>query len=94
MWTLHFLVQQIGPDRDRFAGLWTPVPLAAGADIHMAFRRSYRTGRNAGLAVEDFGVAADAVHAMTRRDALEGNPDLFDAAVRLLRPPGETSPSA
>jgi hypothetical protein len=84
--TLQSLVDEIGTDRQRFEDIWPPVALPQGADIHVAFRRSLRTGRYAGLEVEDFGVSPDAgLHRLTRRDALEGNPDLFAAAVAILK---------
>lgn len=85
---LRDLAVQVGADRDRFDDLWVPVPLAAGADIHAAFRRSVRVGHHAGMEVEDFGIVPDhQPYHMTRRDTLESNPDLFEAAVGLLRPP-------
>ena len=83
--TLNDLAAEVGPDLDRFADLWAPVPLPGAADIHVAFRRSVRTGSHAGLEVEDLGVVPDApIHLMTKRDAMDGNPDLFEAAARLL----------
>jgi C-terminal processing protease CtpA/Prc len=83
--SLQQLVDEVSPNRARFAGLWQPVPLPAGADFHFAFRRSIRTGRYSGLEVEDFGVTPDVpIYHMSRRDALEGNPDLFEQAAKLL----------
>ncbi len=58
--------------------------LPHGADLRVAIRRTVRVGPNAGDIVEDIGVVPDALHRMTRRDVLEGNLDLIDAAAELL----------
>jgi hypothetical protein len=83
--TLQSLVSEVAPHRDALAELWEPKRLPAGADFRVAFRRSIRTGRYEGLEVEYFGVAPDPpIYRMSRQDALEGNPGLFEAAVRIL----------
>ena len=89
--TLQTLANEIAECRDGFTGMWVPIPLPRGAELHFAFRRSMRTARHAGLEVEDFGVVPDEVYLPSRRDALEGNPDLFDKAVSLLRRPPVTA---
>jgi C-terminal processing protease CtpA/Prc len=54
------------------------------ADMRVAIRRTLRVGRLAGTPVEDLGVRSDVRHDMTRRDVLENNVDLLDAAGALL----------
>jgi len=60
-------------------------PLPNQASMRLAMRRSLRVGRNAGTPVEDLGVLPDQVHRMTRRDLLEANVDLIEAASVLLQ---------
>ena len=43
----------------------------------VAMRRSIRVGLRAGSPLEEFGVAPDELHFMTRRDILEDNGDLM-----------------
>jgi C-terminal processing protease CtpA/Prc len=65
----------------------TETPYAAlprQADMRVAIRRTLRVGKLAGTPVEDLGVRSDVRHAMTRRDVLENNVDLLDAAGALL----------
>jgi hypothetical protein len=50
----------------------------------VAFRRSQRVRERAGSEVEDFGVASDKIHHMTRKDLLQHNIDLIDYAAKLL----------
>ncbi len=50
----------------------------------VAFRRSQRVRAQAGNEVEDFGVASDEVHRMTRKDLLHHNIDLIYHAAKLL----------
>jgi hypothetical protein len=50
----------------------------------VAIRRTLRVGKLAGTPVEDLGVRSDVRHEMTRRDVLENNVDLLDAAGALL----------
>ncbi|TQN42680.1 peptidase S41-like protein [Blastococcus colisei] len=59
-------------------------PLPKQADMRVSIRRTLRVGALAGTPVEDLGVRADARHEMTRRDVLEGNVDLMEAAGALL----------
>ncbi|GAA0953707.1 hypothetical protein GCM10009554_58450 [Kribbella koreensis] len=60
------------------------VALPNGANLRVAIRRTLRVGDLAGTPVEDLGVRPDSTHQMTRRDLLEGNVDLLDAAGALL----------
>jgi hypothetical protein len=47
-------------------------------------RRSLRVGELTGTPVEDLGIVPEHRHELTRRDVLEGNLDLLDAAGALL----------
>jgi hypothetical protein len=60
------------------------VALPNGANLRVAIRRTLRVGNLSGTPVEDLGVRPDATHQMTRRDLLEGNLDLLEAAGALL----------
>ncbi|MFE2104886.1 S41 family peptidase [Kitasatospora sp. NPDC059463] len=69
-------------------GVWLPellVPLPRGAGFRVALRRATRAGGNTGVPLEDFGVAADPLHRLTRRDVLGHNQDLLAAAALLLK---------
>ena len=59
-------------------------PLPRQADMRVSIRRTLRVGPLAGTPVEDLGVRCDVRHEMTRRDVLESNVDLLDAAGALL----------
>lgn len=59
-------------------------PLPNGAEMRVAIRASRRVGERAGLPLEDLGVEPDAIHRLTRRDLLEDNIDLINAAGRIL----------
>ena len=59
--------------------------LPKGAEMIVAMRRSIRVGARAGAPLEEFGVAPDKVHSMTRRDILEDNCDLLASAARIIR---------
>jgi hypothetical protein len=59
-------------------------PLPNGAEMRVAIRASTRVGERAGLPLEDLGVEPDAIHRLTRRDLLEDNIDLINAAGRIL----------
>jgi hypothetical protein len=59
--------------------------LPKGAEMIVAMRRSIRVGPRAGSPLEEFGVAPDVLHLMTRRDLLEDNADLLRRAARLIR---------
>jgi C-terminal processing protease CtpA/Prc len=78
--------------------LWLEDTLPAppmGAGFRVALRRVTRAGANIGVALEDLGVAADAVHPPTRRDVTEHNQDLIAAAAALLESHrGDVSPEA
>ena len=81
VWTHGLLkaLRELPPD----AG--TPyAPLPKQADMRVAIRRTVRVGALSGTPVEDLGVRSDLRHEMTRRDVLEGNLDLLDAAGALL----------
>ena len=58
--------------------------LPQGAELRVAFRRSLRVGLNAGLELEERGVVPDVLHDLTRRDLLDGDPDLIAHAACLL----------
>lgn len=55
-----------------------------GIGFSISVRRITRSGRSAGLAIEDVGVAGDERYDMTERDLLAGNVDLIDFCARLL----------
>jgi hypothetical protein len=59
--------------------------LPKGAEMIVAMRRSIRVGPHAGSPLEEFGVAPDAPHLMTRRDILEDNRDLLARAAQIIR---------
>ncbi len=61
-----------------------PVDLPKSASFSFAVRRVTRVGRNAGVPIEDLGVQPDAKHLISRRDVLERNVDLINAAAKLL----------
>lgn len=58
--------------------------LPNGANLRVSIRRTLRVGELSGTPVEDLGVRPDSTHQLTRRDLLEGNVDLLDAAGALL----------
>lgn len=81
VWT-HGLLKAL---RDLPADPETPyAALPRQADMRVAIRRTLRVGKLAGTPVEDLGVRSDVRHTMTRRDVLENNVDLLDAAGALL----------
>jgi C-terminal processing protease CtpA/Prc len=81
VWT-HGLLKAL---RDLPPDAATPyAALPRQADMRVAIRRTLRVGKLAGTPVEDLGVRSDVRHAMTRRDVLENNVDLLDAAGALL----------
>jgi hypothetical protein len=59
--------------------------LPHGASMSVAIRRTLRVGPQAGNLLEDLGVEPDQIHHMTRADVLQGNRDLLDHAVRILK---------
>jgi len=58
--------------------------LPKGTQMRVSLRRCLRVGSRSGQPVEDLGVVPDALHALTRRDLLEENADLMEAAGDLL----------
>jgi len=81
VWTHGLLkaLRDLPPDAD------TPyAALPRQADMRVAIRRTLRVGPLAGTPVEDLGVRSDVRHELTRRDVLENNVDLLDAAGALL----------
>jgi Peptidase family S41 len=58
--------------------------LPNGAAMRVSIRRTLRVGELAGTPVEDLGIVPDRRHELTRRDVLEDNVDLLDAAGALL----------
>jgi hypothetical protein len=75
VWTQELLRQLLG------------APLTAlprRTSFRVAIRRTTRVGARAGDPVEDIGVVPDVIHRLTRRDLLEGNPDLIARAAAVL----------
>jgi cytosine/adenosine deaminase-related metal-dependent hydrolase len=78
VWT-HFLFRELLPARDN------PLKeLPRGASFRVAVRRTTRVGSRASELLEDLGVMADTVHAITEADLLEDNRDLIEAAVAAM----------
>ncbi len=68
-------------------GEWTDgklKQLPKGAQMRVSLRRCLRVGARMGQPVEDLGVVHDVVPELTKRDLIEGNVDLMDAAGELL----------
>ncbi|MDQ1538285.1 MAG: hypothetical protein QOE58_2678 [Actinomycetota bacterium] len=59
-------------------------PLPDGIHFTMAIRRAIRSGRSDGIPIEDLGIRG-IPYDLTRRDLLEGNPDLLSFCARTLR---------
>jgi len=59
-------------------------PIPPGISFSIAVRRMIRTGRSAGLAIEDVGIAGDEQYEMTNDDLLHGNADLAEFCTRML----------
>jgi peptidase S41-like protein len=79
-WSLDSLLQVLKKDpKSPFK------KLPKGAEMIVAMRRSIRVGRRAGSPLEEFGVAPDVPHLMTKRDLLEDNRDLLARAAHLIR---------
>ena len=76
VWTINVLLQNAanGPVH----------ALPRGGDMRVAIRRTLRVGPQAGSEIEDLGVEPDQTHQTTRRDLLQNDGDLLEAAVRLL----------
>lgn len=60
-------------------------PLPGGAKLRVAARRCTRTGGSEGLPIEELGIRADQLHAITEADLLRDNVDLKAAAIALIR---------
>jgi Peptidase family S41 len=58
-------------------------PLPEGIHFTMAIRRAIRSGLSDGVPIEDLGIRGTP-YALTRRDLLEGNPDLHSFCARTL----------
>jgi cytosine/adenosine deaminase-related metal-dependent hydrolase len=80
----HALLRSLMSSSDPSAYPSPYQPLPKGADMRVAIRRTTRVGINSGAVVEDLGIKPDAQHRMTRRDLLESNTDLIEAAGALL----------
>ena len=65
-----------------------PPGLLGGTSLRVAVRRAVRSGSADGLPIEDIGVtiSPENVHALTRRDLLDGNHDLLQFAAGTLTP--------
>ena len=78
VWT-HDLLRQLLPPRN------SPLKaLPRGAAFRVAVRRTTRVGARAGELLEDQGVLATTVHAVTDADLLEDNVDLLEASVAAM----------
>ncbi len=77
----HRLLRYLTAQSASASGL---APLAAGADLRVAVRRTLRVGANAGEIVEDFGIEPDHRYTMTRADLLYKNRDLIQMATEIL----------
>ena len=60
-------------------------PIPPGISFTVSVRRMTRSGRSAGLAIEDIGVNGDDRYDMTETDLTEGNTDLAEFCTRLLK---------
>lgn len=60
-------------------------PLPEGIDLSFAFRRATRVGAEAGIPIEDVGIAGTFAYEMTRNDLLNGNPDLIATCIKVLK---------
>lgn len=59
-------------------------PVPPGIGFAVAVRRMVRSGRGAGLVVEDVGVVGDEQYEMTERDLVDANHDLLEFCTGLL----------
>ena len=83
VWTHGLLSRLMVPDNTD-PGPSPYVPLPRGSDMRVAARRTTRVGNRQGDILEDLGVKPDIPYRMTRRDVLQGNRDLIDAAIAEL----------
>ena len=81
VWTHALLSKLMLPDNLADPGPSPYEPLPRGAEMRVAVRRTTRVGVNQGDILEDLGVVPDVPYRMTRRDVLDGNQDLMDAAI-------------
>lgn len=72
VWTWDFLAQTAASVGGG------PLPLPGGYNFNISVRRCLRTGVNAGIPVEDFGIPADFVRELTLADVLGDNADLIN----------------
>jgi hypothetical protein len=82
VWTHSLLKQLLEMPRTNPETPYKTLP--NGAAMRVSIRRSLRVGELAGTPVEDLGIVPDRRHELTRRDVLEDNLDLLDAAGALL----------
>jgi Peptidase family S41 len=78
VWRHEDLVRLLGGPRSPLR------PLPRQTSMRVSIRRTTRVGERSGDPLEDLGVVPDAIHRMTRRDVLELNEDLIEAAAQLL----------
>ena len=81
VWTHGLLSRLLVPDNLVDPGPSPYQRLPRGSDMRVAVRRTIRVGPKQGDILEDLGVQPDIRYDMTRRDVLEGNPDLIDRAI-------------
>lgn len=81
VWTYEQITSRLDQDSPVL-----PPGLLGGTSLRVAVRRAVRSGTNDGLPIEDIGVTVppENVHALTRKDLLEGNQDLLRFAARKL----------
>jgi cytosine/adenosine deaminase-related metal-dependent hydrolase len=88
IWQNSAHLQATGRDRQaagaQEVGQSPYVILPEGADFRVAVRRTIRVGLNAGGVIEDLGIRPDVQYHLTRRDLVEGNEDLIQAAAQAL----------
>ena len=71
--------------RSRLAGTEAALPtLPDGIDLSFSFRRATRSGLNAGIPIEDVGIAGIS-YAMTYNDLMQDRPDLIARCVEVLK---------
>ncbi|MGZ4703785.1 MAG: S41 family peptidase [Acidimicrobiales bacterium] len=87
VWTYEQITARLDQDDPAL-----PPGLLGGTSLRVAVRRAVRSGASDGLPIEDIGVAVppEDVHALTRRDLLDGNHDLLRFAAGRLT--GGTTP--
>jgi hypothetical protein len=71
--------------QNRLAGTDVALPtLPDGIDLSFSFRRATRSGLNAGIPIEDVGIAGMS-YAMTYNDLMQDRPDLIARCVEVLK---------